>query len=320
MSSFLLTPDGSVYSWGLSVFPQPAKKESAPGIPEKLNLPYAIIKISCGTNHVAALTKDGKVITWGMNSNEVLGRRPELGEGKTKGRLEAGLGEVEGLPRVKDVGCGSKHTLVLTEEGRVWSWGSNEEGQLGAGEREDGGRREEEGGEVREEGGRGGEGGGGRRGGSWEPLELPLEGIISIACGHCTSFALGEDWSLWAWGKDLGSSPSSFSPFPTRIKLPSPFPIAAVIGGWKRTHVLTEDGRVFLWGHVEGGKNRNFFCSPEHGMLIPNLKFTIPILCYTKKWDSTLMWIFLGKRDENSQFSLFPPEVVYHFICIEILV
>ncbi|CAG8658709.1 4717_t:CDS:2 [Gigaspora margarita] len=33
-----------------------------------------IVKINCGSQHVAALTRDGKVITWGCNDEGALGR------------------------------------------------------------------------------------------------------------------------------------------------------------------------------------------------------------------------------------------------------
>lgn len=32
---------------------------------------------------------------------------------------------------VKDIACGGMHTLVLTTQGRVYSWGCNDEGALG---------------------------------------------------------------------------------------------------------------------------------------------------------------------------------------------
>lgn len=33
--------------------------------------------------------------------------------------------------RVVDVACGSLHCLVCTEDGKVYAWGDNDEGQIG---------------------------------------------------------------------------------------------------------------------------------------------------------------------------------------------
>ena len=34
---------------------------------------------------------------------------------------------------IEDIAVGSEHTLALTNEGQVWAWGSNRDGQLGLG-------------------------------------------------------------------------------------------------------------------------------------------------------------------------------------------
>jgi len=67
----------------------------------------------------------------GSNQNGMLG--VPLTEGKggivSKPRLiEALLG-----PVIVDISCGDRHTVVATESGESYSWGSNENGQLGLG-------------------------------------------------------------------------------------------------------------------------------------------------------------------------------------------
>ena len=40
----------------------------------------------------------------------------------------------EGVSGVVKLAAGAAHSLALTEDGQVWVWGSNTEGQLGLGE------------------------------------------------------------------------------------------------------------------------------------------------------------------------------------------
>jgi alpha-tubulin suppressor-like RCC1 family protein/HPt (histidine-containing phosphotransfer) domain-containing protein len=89
--------------------------------------------VSCGIWHTAAIILNqsaarnglGEVYTWGDNSVGQLGYKdPPM----TSWPLY-----VEGLSQanVASVVCGRHHTLALTREGQLYSWGSNKSGQLG---------------------------------------------------------------------------------------------------------------------------------------------------------------------------------------------
>ncbi|XP_062621584.1 probable E3 ubiquitin-protein ligase HERC1 [Saccostrea cucullata] len=88
---------------------------------------HVIKKVACGTQFSVALTKYGKVFTWGQERL--------IGQPDTRGGSNCQPQEVTSLSGyfIEDVVCGAEHTLVLTSEGDVWGWGNNSEGQLGLG-------------------------------------------------------------------------------------------------------------------------------------------------------------------------------------------
>ena len=115
-------------------------------IPDKF-----IVDVSCGQMHTAAVTCDGRVYCWGDNScNQCGGTEQEvfsipqfisIGGDNIPGacvlkcqhsvcqiyRASASLS----LVRIVQVACSSTHTVVLSETGELWTWGSGV--QLGIG-------------------------------------------------------------------------------------------------------------------------------------------------------------------------------------------
>ena len=91
-------------------------------------------QVACGEDFTAALTKDGKLFTWGINSFGQLGH----GDGKlfTWGRnLFGELGHGDNLDRfiptkvsaldghvITQISCGARHMAALTDKGEVLAW------------------------------------------------------------------------------------------------------------------------------------------------------------------------------------------------------
>jgi RCC1 and BTB domain-containing protein len=85
-----------------------------------------IIDMSCGYFHTLVLTSSGDIYGW--NSNEY----GETGNGNFC-EYQTIPFKMNGLisEKFKSISCGAMHSMALTEDGRVFSCGSNEFGQLG---------------------------------------------------------------------------------------------------------------------------------------------------------------------------------------------
>ena len=88
----------------------------------------AVEMVAAGFAHAAAVTKDGGVWTWGSGSEG------QLGQGHFSDMLEparVGFDKAFDACPVVVVACGGAHTLAVTREGVLWSWGLGENGVLG---------------------------------------------------------------------------------------------------------------------------------------------------------------------------------------------
>ncbi|NXD12838.1 HERC5 ligase, partial [Nothocercus nigrocapillus] len=127
--SLAVSVSGAVYSWGKNTSGQLGL-----GHTEGRDCPSCIgalqhwktVFISCGADHTAVLSKDGLVCTFGA------GEAGQLGHNSTRNEQSPRVvAELWGA-RVSQVACGSRHTLVYVPTlGKVYSFGSGEEGQLG---------------------------------------------------------------------------------------------------------------------------------------------------------------------------------------------
>jgi alpha-tubulin suppressor-like RCC1 family protein len=88
--------------------------------------------IACGAAHTVAVVtlvqfNSRLVYTWGSNTCG------QLGQGKSKKLLQPTAVAKMSKQSVQDVSCGALHTVLRTENGEVWTAGSNKYGQLGHG-------------------------------------------------------------------------------------------------------------------------------------------------------------------------------------------
>lgn len=103
---------------------------------------YDIVKIAANGNSSAAIRSDGTLWTWGANKSS------QLGDGTSTNKttpIQVIRGESDPeydnrednsnyyvyLQNVKDVSVGEDHMIAMTEDGSVYTWGSNKYGQLG---------------------------------------------------------------------------------------------------------------------------------------------------------------------------------------------
>jgi alpha-tubulin suppressor-like RCC1 family protein len=101
-----------------------------------------------------ALKEDGTVWAWGYNQEGELGNGAASNAKETKCENTSEPGDaqvrssctdsptpvqVSGLDGVETIAAGSVHALALKEDGTVWAWGANDQGQLGNGTKSLGG-------------------------------------------------------------------------------------------------------------------------------------------------------------------------------------
>ena len=104
-----------------------------------------VVHLACGGMHVAALTHDNKILTWGVNDQGALGR-DTMWEGGLKDmdendsddsdKSDSGLNPAESNPtavptssfpegtQFVKLAAGDSHTLALTDDGHVYGWGT----------------------------------------------------------------------------------------------------------------------------------------------------------------------------------------------------
>ena len=108
-------------------------------------------RVSVGKEHIAAITKEGKLFTMGTEDHGKLGHDPKViskedaekeaerykkAGYKPASQLEtsAAIGFVKGAIDGKNivaVDCGEAHTVCVTDSGEVFSWGRGKFGALG---------------------------------------------------------------------------------------------------------------------------------------------------------------------------------------------
>lgn len=162
-----------------------------------------VAKLRIGLRHSAAVCENGDLYTFGNGNWGVLGHGSEDNINFNKPRLVETLKKA-GV-RVRDVALGEYHTLVLGEDGSVWTWGyggkkgffnwmySQEVGALGHGDKE---------------------------AYFWPKCVDFFKGneVEMIAAGNYHCVAVTKDQKLYSWGRGLygvlgnGSNRESLTP------------------------------------------------------------------------------------------------------------
>ncbi|XP_020103913.1 ultraviolet-B receptor UVR8 isoform X3 [Ananas comosus] len=272
--TLFLTESGRVFATGLNNFGQLGitSSKSHTLVPvEIFGLPEKVVEISAGYHHSCAITDNGKLFVWGDNSSG------QLGLGRKAGKTVSSPTKVDCLVdvTVRMAALGAEHSIVVTDEGNVLSWGAGGAGRLGHGHQssilgfyvsssnipsylhiaEQGivyifGERT-----VKKMGF-------GRTNNASTPSamkELPFSS--AVACGGYHTCVITSEGELYTWGSNengcLGLGFTDMVRTPQCVKKSSfRFPVSEVSCGWKHTAVIS-GRRVFTWGW--GGANGTFF-------------------------------------------------------------
>jgi len=180
--------------------------------------------------HGAAIASNGDLYTWGVNNFGQLG----LGDiGKDTDRLTPT--RVPGISNVVSVSLGHIHSAALTASGDLYTWGDNEYGQLGLGNKGEGTERT-------------------------KPTKVPgISNVVSVCLGAYFSAAITADGSLYMWGAndwgklglgDIGRAADRTVP----TKVPGISNVVAISMGYHHSAAVTANGDLYTWGHNRYGQ------------------------------------------------------------------
>jgi alpha-tubulin suppressor-like RCC1 family protein len=231
-----ITNQNKVYIWGFNNFGQLGNDTNDDCfVPQLLNelKDENITDVCCGRRHSLALTSNGKVYAWGSNEFGQIGSERDNEFQLTPIKIEELDEEF-----IVAISCGLYHSLALTENGRVYSWGYNKLKQLGFG--------------------------------NIIALNVPKllkirdsnksnVIIIRISCGSNYSLLLSSDGDIYAFGCNncgqLGNNCFQNQNIPTKILTQSKFIDIAAHKDCNISVTLSVDGIYYIWGKC--GKENN---------------------------------------------------------------
>jgi len=118
--------DSTVYSWGDNSSGQLGVGDT---VIRRVPTPVpglSAVDVIAGGSHSIAVTTDGVLVAWGANSSG------QLGDTTTSAPRPSAVA-VSGPAQVAAIAAGSAHSVAVTSNGHVWTWGSDGLGQLGDG-------------------------------------------------------------------------------------------------------------------------------------------------------------------------------------------
>ena len=263
-----VTDDGAVFAFGASDTGQlgvgGTERRLVPTLLRGELENKSVMQVAAGDEHTMIVTADGLVFATGDNS------KGQLGVGDTENRLVPTLvtWQLQGKAAV-NVAAGDRHTLCITADCSLFSWGGNDRGQLGVGDTQerhlptlalcitsDGSLFSW------------GMNHSGQLGvGDAENRRIPtlvtgLQGkqVVHVAAGGNHTICSTADGSVFTWGAGdqgklgLGDDESdSLVPTLVRSELQGK-QVVQVAAGDKHSACVTEDSSVYMWGDNEQGQ------------------------------------------------------------------
>ena len=225
--SAALKSDGTVWLWG-NCGGLGSTVSVVRTTPVQLTGISNVTAISAGGGHLLMLKNDKTLWAAGNNS------RGQLGDGTTT--LRPFPVQVNNLTNVSRIAAaGDEFSGAVKEDGTVWAWGINFNGQLGPG--------------------------GGSMNFDAHPNPIQVTGlpggISNIVAGQDWFMSLASDGTVWSWGSDgagqLGSG-SGIGQNPTPHQIANFNGVSALSAGINHSVALKTDGSVWTWGGNSEGQ------------------------------------------------------------------
>jgi alpha-tubulin suppressor-like RCC1 family protein len=170
--------DGTLWAWGQNAYRQLGDNTNVQRTsPVQISIGATNWKqVACGDYHTVAIKTDGTLFAWGSNS------QGQIGDGTLGINRTIPTQISVGTTNWKQVACGQYHTAAIKTDGTLWTWGRNNEGQLGI-----------------------------NLSGAGNDRSTPVTTFAGgtnwkqVACGLYNTIAVKTDGTVWGWGRnDLG--------------------------------------------------------------------------------------------------------------------
>ena len=283
--------EGQLYTWGRGSFSQLGLGDSKDRVePSAVPGLTPVIDVSTGWRFTVCVCEDGAVYSWGAGSAGQLGHASKL-----RRRVPTPVKFFEqwrgSNVRVSTLSCGETHVFALTNEGKLYGWGSNENGRLGVGP------------EVQD---------------STIPTEINLlHPVRQVHAGNRHSACVDEGGSVYTWGCGsngrLGHGTTDDVYVPTKVVstvLTKHVRVVRAKCGVSHTCALDRKGQLYVWGcgnsgrlgisgskhddkvrpvrlahphplqGVDCGANHNVALSKKDGRLVSSVRLTVKVPCH----------------------------------------
>ncbi|XP_063763057.1 RCC1 and BTB domain-containing protein 2 isoform X1 [Eleginops maclovinus] len=254
----IATADGEVFAWGHNGYSQLGNGTTNHGLTPALVstnlLSKRVTEVACGSHHTIALTTDGEVFAWGYNNSGQVGSGSTANQ-PTPRRVSSCLQNKV----VVNIACGQLCSMAVLDNGEIYGWGYNCNGQLGLG----------------------------NNGNQQTPCRIAaLQGVnivqvraygetdlihlkkvqflfsliclfLQVTCGYAHTLALTDEGMVYAWGANsygqLGTGNKSNQALPTLINTDKERMVEVAACHTSHTSAAkTQSGQVLMWGQCRG--------------------------------------------------------------------
>ena len=214
---------GKLWTWGRNANGQLGDGTTIDRLsPRQIGADASWSSVSAGRFHTAAIETGGGLWAWGRNN-----------EGQLGNGISGNLNNIASPVQTNEgpwssVSAGGLHTVALREDGTLWAWGHNMDGQLGDG--------------------------------TTTASPIPVQvgeaaSWVSVSAGNRHTVAVREDGTFWAWGNNgfgrLGNGTSANSSAP--IQVGEGVGLQTASAGSFHTTAIGEDGALWSWGNNRAG-------------------------------------------------------------------
>jgi alpha-tubulin suppressor-like RCC1 family protein len=236
--AYALTDDGRIYAWGDNFYGQlgdgsTINRLTPVAVDMSAMAGKAITQIAAAAYGAYALADDGSIYGWGYNAYG------QLGDGSDTNRyrpVAVDMGAMGGK-RITQVAADSTTAYALADDGSIFGWGNNVDGQVGDGSKTD----------------------------RYTPVAVDTSAmagktITQIASGGATAYALADDNSLYAWGSNSygqvgdGSTIDRLTSVAVDISEMAGRTITEIGAGGGTAYALAADGSLYAWGYNSDGQ------------------------------------------------------------------